>query len=123
MCAIKERGITYNVTFFKDKTNNIFSKTFTVAENKLPLKLISGTDINETRVYGPDFSSTCAFYLEAPFLKCNADYKIRAAIIAINAKQPQDQITDDFTLKESTSHNDIPDALGLAGSYTLSAAH
>jgi hypothetical protein len=69
LCAIKERGITYNVTFFKDKTNNIFSKTFTVAGNNLPLELISGTDINQTRVYGPDFSSTGAYHLETPFLK------------------------------------------------------
>jgi len=95
----KSTPITYNITIFKDKTNNVFSKTFTVAGDKLPLELIAGQDINETRVYGPDFSSTGAYHLEAPFLKGNADYTIRAAIIAINAKQPQNQITDDFTLR------------------------
>jgi hypothetical protein len=56
-------------------------------------------DINETRVYGPDFSSTGAYHLEAPFLKGNADYTIIAAIIAINTKPPHNQITNDFTLR------------------------
>jgi plastocyanin len=95
----KSTPITYNITIFKNKTDNVFSQTFTVIGDKLPLELIAaGTDTNETRVYGPDFSSTGAYHLEAPFLKGNADYNIRAAIIAINAKQPQNQITDDFTL-------------------------
>lgn len=95
----KSTPITYNITILKDKTNNVFSKTFTVAGDKLPLELIAGQNINETRVYGPDFSSAGAYHLEAPFLKGNADYIIRASIIAINSKQPQNQITDDFTLR------------------------
>jgi plastocyanin len=95
----KSTPITYNITILKDKTNNVFSKTFTVAGDKLPLELIAGQDINETRVYGPDFSSTGAYHLEAPFLKENGDYTIRAAITAINTKQPQSQITDDFSLR------------------------
>jgi len=95
----KSTPITYNITILKDKINNVFSKTFTVAGDKLPLELIAGQDINETRVYGPDFSSTGAYHLEAPFLKGNADYTIRAAIIAINTKQPQTTISDDFSLR------------------------
>ncbi len=95
----KSTPITYNITILKDKTNNVFSKTFTVAGDKLPLELIAGQDINETRVYGPDFSSTGAYHLEAPFLKGNTDYTIRASIIAINSKLPQNQITDDFMLR------------------------
>jgi plastocyanin len=87
----KSTPITYNITILKDKTNNVFSKTFTVAGDKLPLELIAGQDINETRVYGPDFSSTGAYHLEAPFLKGNADYTIRAAIIALilNSHRPK----------------------------------
>lgn len=95
--------LTYNVTIFKDNnTNKVFSKTFTVAGEKLPLELIAGKDINETRVYGPDFSSTGAYHLQAPFLKPNTDYTIRAEITTINAKQPQNKITDQFSLRTIT---------------------
>jgi hypothetical protein len=61
--------------------------------------LIAGNDINVTRAYGPDFSSTGAYHLEAPFLKGKADYAIRVEIAAINSKQPQNKITDQFTLR------------------------
>lgn len=95
--------LTYNVTIFKnDNTNKVFSKTFTVAGEKLPLELIAGSYINQTRVYGPDFSSTGAYHLEAPFLKGNAKYTIRAEIAAINTKQPQNKIADQFSLRTIT---------------------
>jgi plastocyanin len=94
--------LTYNITIFKNNTDKVFSKTFTTAGEKLPLELIVGRDINETRVYGPDFSSTGAYHVEAPFLKGNAHYTIRAEIAAINAKQPQNKITDEFTLRTVT---------------------
>jgi plastocyanin len=92
--------LTYNVTMFKNNnTNKVFSKIFTVAGDKLPLELIAGGYINNTRVYGPDFSSTGAYHLEAPFLKGNANYTIEVEIAAINGKQPQNRITDDFSLR------------------------
>jgi len=50
-------------------------------------------------VYGPDFSSTGAYHLQAPFLKGNVDYIIRVEIAAINSKQPQNKIADEFILR------------------------
>ncbi|HET7345074.1 MAG TPA: hypothetical protein VFJ05_04290, partial [Nitrososphaeraceae archaeon] len=95
--------LTYNVTIFKDNnTNKVFSKTFTVNGEKLPLELIAGNDINVTRVYGPDFSSTGAYHLQAPFLKPNTNYTIRVEITTINVKQPQNKITDQFSLRTIT---------------------
>ena len=62
--------ITYNITMFKNSiTNKVFSKTFTVPGDKLPLELIAGGYANHTRVYGPDFSSSGAYHLQAPSLK------------------------------------------------------
>jgi plastocyanin len=97
--------ITYNVTIFKntnDTNSKVFSKTFTVNGEKLPLELIAGNDISVTRAYGPDFSSTGAYHLEAPFLKGKADYAIRVEIAAINSKQPHNKITDQFSLRTIT---------------------
>jgi plastocyanin len=92
--------LTYNVTIFKNNTTNkVFTKTFTVNGDKLPLELIARGYINQTRVYGPDFSSTGAYHLEGVFFKGNANYTIRAEITAINGKPPQNKITDDFTLR------------------------
>jgi len=92
--------ITYNVTIFKtNTTNQVFSKTFTVAGDKLPIELIAGGYANQTRAYGPDFSSSGAYHLEAPFLKGNSNYTIRAEIASINGKQPQNKIADDFILR------------------------
>ena len=84
------------------ETEKAFSKTFTVNGEKLPLELIAGKDINETRVYGPDFSSTGAYHLAAPFLKGKADYTISVEIATINSKQPQNKITDQFSLRTIT---------------------
>lgn len=63
------------------------------------LELIAGGYINQTRAYGPDFSSTGAYHLEGAFFKGNANYTIRAEITAINGKTPQNKITDDFSLR------------------------
>lgn len=92
--------LTYNVTIFKNNTaNKVFTKTFAVNGDKLPLELIAGGYINQTRAYGPDFSSTGAYHLEGAFFKGNANYTIRAEITAINGKPPQNKITDDFNLR------------------------
>ena len=48
--------IVYNVTMLKNGTDKVFSGTFVTNGEALPLELIKGG--NETRVYGPDFSST-----------------------------------------------------------------
>lgn len=96
--------LTYNVTLANsnDRNNKLFSKTFTVPGEKLPLELIARRDINETNVYGPDFSSTGAYHVEAPFLKGNATYDIKVEITAINSKQPQNKIADRFSLRTTT---------------------
>ncbi len=101
--------ISYNITIFKNKiltplNNEVFSKTFVVPGDKLPLELIAGAyhPANQTRAYGPDFSSSGSYHLEGPFLKANAYYTIRAEIAAINGKQPQNKITDDFSLRTIT---------------------
>lgn len=96
--------LTYNVTIANsnDRNNKLFSKTFTVPGEKLPLELIARRDINETNVYGPDFSSTGAYHVEAPFLKGNAAYDIKVEITAINSKQPQNKIADRFSLRTTT---------------------
>ena len=69
---------------FKD---SVFSKTFVVSGAPLPLELISGGYVNQTRAYGPNFSSSGAYHLEAPFLKGNAKYTIKVEIAAINGKR------------------------------------
>ena len=79
--------LTYNITMFKDSlTKSVFSKTFVVSGAPLPLELISGGYVNQTRAYGPDFSSSGAYHLEAPFLKGNANYTIKVEI-ADNKRQ------------------------------------
>jgi plastocyanin len=95
--------ITYNVTIFKNNTTDkVFSKTFTVPGDKLPLELVSGGYANETRAYGPDFSSSGAYHLQAPFFKGDENYILRIQIAAINGVQPQNKITDDFSLRTVT---------------------
>lgn len=94
--------ITYNITMFKNSiTNKVFSQTFNVPGDKLPLELIAGGYANQTRAHGPDFSSG-AYHLEAPFLKGNANYTIKVEIAAINGKQPQNKMIDGFSLRTIT---------------------
>jgi plastocyanin len=95
--------ITYNITMFKNSiTNKVFSKTFSVPGDKLPLELIVGGYANHTRVYGPDFSSSGAYHLQAPFLKGNSNYIMKVEIAAINGKPPQNKLVDGFNLRTIT---------------------
>ncbi len=94
-------SIAYNVTIFKDNTEKVFSRIFVTPGDSLPLELIAGG--NETRVYGPDFSSAGAYHLEAAFLKENADYKILVSIYSINSKPPPNPIADEFPIKTVSS--------------------
>jgi plastocyanin len=92
--------INYNITIYKNGTNadnKVFSDTFVTAGEQLPLELIRGS--NETISYGPDFSSTGAYHVEAPFFKDSANYTIRAEIAQINAKPPDNPIVDEFSLQ------------------------
>ena len=76
--------------------------TFVRSGGSLPIELIKGNANNQTISYGPDFSSTGAYHIQGPFLNDNADYTIRAELTAINSKQPQDAIIDEFTLRTIT---------------------
>lgn len=89
--------ITYNITILQDGANNVFSKLFTTPGEILPLELIRGE--NETRSYGPDFSSTGAYHIEGAFLKPDTDYTIVADIAAINSVPPESPITEEFGLR------------------------
>lgn len=93
--------LTYNITIQQNNIDTVFSRIFVTAGESLPLELIAGS--NETRAYGPDFSSTGAYHLEGAFLKGNADYKIRVQITAINAKAPENPIEDEFSLRTVAS--------------------
>ena len=94
----KMTPLTYNITIMKND-NRVFSKTFVTAGDSLPIELIKGSANNQTISYGPDFSSTGAYHIEGPFLNDSADYTIRAELTAINSKQPEDPIIDEFTLR------------------------
>jgi plastocyanin len=93
--------IVYNVTIIKNGTENVFSGTFVTNGESLPLELIKG--VNETKVYGPDFSSTGAYHLEGPFFRDNADYKILVSISLINSKAPTNPLSDEFSIRTVSS--------------------
>jgi plastocyanin len=89
--------LTYNIIILKNNTDTVFSRTFTTVGEPLPLELIAGS--NETRAYGPDFSSTGPYHLEGAFLKGNADFKIIIQMTTVNAKPPPNPIEDQFSLR------------------------
>jgi len=64
--------------------------------------LVAGGYANHTRVYGPDFSSSGAYHIQAPFLKGNSNYIVKVEIAAINGKPPQNKLTDGFNLRTIT---------------------
>ena len=82
-------------------TDEVFSRTFVTNGEALPIKLIKGE--NETRVYGPDFSSTGAYHMEGAFFKDNADYNKLISISSINSKPPSNPIADEFTIRTVSS--------------------
>ncbi|MEJ7642690.1 MAG: hypothetical protein WKF36_10950 [Candidatus Nitrosocosmicus sp.] len=64
----------------------------------MPLELTKSYG-NETSTYGPDFSSTGAYHIDAPFLEGSGDYTIRVGLTAINSIPPENRIVDEFTLR------------------------
>jgi hypothetical protein len=93
--------IAYNITILKDNNNTTFTGTFVTDGESLPLELIQSHE-NQTNVYGPDFSSTGAYHIDAPFLEGDSNYTIRAEVTAINSIQPETPIGDEFTLRTVT---------------------
>jgi plastocyanin len=88
--------ITYNITVLENGTNNVFSELFTTPGEILPVELIRGG--NETRSYGPDFSSTGAYHIQAAFLKPGTDYTLLAEVAAVNSVPSESPIANEFRL-------------------------
>jgi plastocyanin len=93
--------IAYNITISNDNNNTVFTGTFVTGGESLPLELIQSHG-NETKVYGPDFSSTGAYHVDAPFLEGDSNYTIRAEVTAVKFIQPETPIVDEFTLRTVT---------------------
>lgn len=89
--------ITYNLTILENGTNKVFSELFTTPGEALPVELIRGTG-NETRSYGPDFSSTGAYHIEGAFLKPDTEYSLVPEITAINSVPTENPIIEEFRL-------------------------
>lgn len=97
----KTTPITYNVTINNGANNEkMFSHLFTTAGNSLPLELISGMG-NETRSYGPDFSSTGAYHVQSDF-KQGSSYSIIVEIVSVDSKPVENPIKVLFDLKTSS---------------------
>ena len=92
--------LAYNITIFKDGTrteNQVFSENYVTAGEQLPIELVRGD--NETIVYGPDFTTTGAYYIQGRIFSENANYIIRSEISAINGRPTEFSIADDFRLQ------------------------
>lgn len=89
--------ITYNLTILENGTNKVFSELFTTPGEALPIELIRGTG-NETRSYGPDFSSTGAYHIEGAFLKPDTEYALVPEIAAVNSVPTENPIIEEFRL-------------------------
>ena len=90
--------MVFNITLLQDNNDTIFTETFVTSGESLPLELIKSNG-NETNVYGPDFSSTGAYHIDAPFLEGNKNYTIRAEVTSINSVPPQNPIVEEFVLR------------------------
>jgi hypothetical protein len=56
---------------------------------------------NETRSYGPDFSSTGAYHIQSDFKK-GSSYPISVEIISVDNKPVENAIKASFSLKTSS---------------------
>ncbi len=94
--------ISYNVTINDGGTNKtIFSNIFTTGGKSLPLELVSGEG-NETRSYGPDFTTTGAYHIQSDF-KQGSSYSISVAVVAYNDRPIERQIVATFNLPTTSS--------------------
>lgn len=94
----KTTPVGYNITILKDNNSTVFTGLFVTPGESLPLELVKSNG-NETNLYGPDFSSTGAYHLDAPFLEGNKNYTIRAEVTSINSVPPQSPIVEEFVLR------------------------
>ncbi|WP_458745357.1 cupredoxin domain-containing protein [Candidatus Nitrosocosmicus sp. T] len=93
--------LVYNITMIKNSNDTVFSNTFVTDGESLPLELIK-SNADETTTYGPDFSSTGAYHMDAPFLSGNAEYIIAVELSSINSQVPEFMIKDEFSFKTVT---------------------
>lgn len=89
--------ITYNITMVNENNTMLFSKIYNTIGESLPIELIFGG--NQTISYGPDFSSTGTYHLNAGFLKKDNTFKILVEIVSINYQKPKNQMIDEFGFK------------------------
>ena len=95
-------SISYNVTINEGATNKtLFSDLFTTAGESLPLELVSGEG-NETRSYGPDFTTTGAYHIQSDF-KQGSSYSISVAVVAYNDRPIERPEVATFNLPTTTS--------------------
>lgn len=97
----KTTPLTYNITIVKNANDTVYSGTFVTDGEPLPLELIK-SNTNQTTTYGPDFSSTGAYHVEAPFLSGDAKYTIGVELVSINSKVPESVIKDEFSFNTVT---------------------
>ena len=92
--------ISYNVTINDGETNKtLVSDIYTTGGESLPLELVSGLG-NETRSYGPDFSTTGAYHIQSDFKK-GSSYLISVEVVSFNNKPIANPTTSTFNLQTS----------------------
>lgn len=91
--------ISYNFTIKDTSDKILYSNSYNTIGESLPIELVF--EGNETRSYGPDFSSTGTYHVLAGFLEKNKDYKIISEIKSINYQKPESKIIDEFIFKTS----------------------
>jgi hypothetical protein len=94
--------VTYNVSLLAPNGQQvIFSESFFVLDNDLQVELINNATMNETAVYGPDFSDpiTGTYHVMGNLFETSGEYTIRVEAISIGKTQPSDRIADEFRIQ------------------------
>jgi plastocyanin len=99
----KNTPITYNVTINDGENNQkLFSNLFTTAGESLPIELVAGeSSNNETRSYGPDFSSRGAYHILLGSIQEDSTYPMNIEIVSVNSKPVESPIKVVYDLKTS----------------------
>ena len=92
--------ISFRVTIDDSQTNKtMFSDIFTTGGESLKLELVFGEG-NETRSYGPDFTTTGAYHVQSDFKK-GSSYSISVAVVAYDDRPLERLVTATFNLPTS----------------------
>lgn len=99
----KNTPITYNITINDGENNQrLFSNLFTTAGKSLPIELVSEESNNETRSYGPDFSSRGAYHILLGSIKEDSTYPMNIEIVSVNSKPVENTLKVVYNLKTSS---------------------